>query len=91
MGDPDKPCGFLGGFGFTISHDELDWIKTVVEPALNSAVSRAAAQAGVAYIDIQAATRGHELCSDTDDRWINGIVLGADVNVQSLPPQPERT
>lgn len=85
IGDPDKPCGKVDIRGVaTISRDELEWLKSAVEPALNSAVSDAAAHSGVAYIDIQAATRGHELCSDTDDRWINGIVPGDDIDAGPL-------
>ena len=81
VGDLDKPCGPVGILGWNASHDELDWIKTEVEPTLNRTIKDAAASAGVVYVDIEAATRGHELCSDTDDRWINGFVDGDDIDL----------
>lgn len=88
VGDPDKPCGRVNALqlnvgSWNISHDELEWITSEVEPALNRAIRDAAAQAGVVYVDIEAATRGHELCSDTDDRWINGLVGGDDRKIDS--------
>jgi lysophospholipase L1-like esterase len=81
VGDPDQPCAFVGTGSYTLSGDELNWIKTEVEPALNLSISTAAAKARVAYINIEQATRGHELCSDTDDRWINGLLFGDDIHV----------
>ena len=88
VGDPDKPCGRVNALqlnvgSWNISHDELEWITSEVEPALNRAIRDAAAQAGVVYVDIEAATHGHELCSDTDDRWINGLVGGDDRKIDS--------
>jgi hypothetical protein len=78
VGDPNAPCASVGVGPFTISHGELDWLKTQVEPAINAAIAKAASQAGAVFINISAATIGHELCSDTSDRWINGLLFGHD-------------
>jgi lysophospholipase L1-like esterase len=50
---------------------------TEVNKALSDAVLGAAAEAGVASVDVYAASRGHDVCSD--EPWVNGIqtVTGA--------------
>lgn len=39
---------------------------------LNDAVQRAAEETGVDFLDVDAATRGHDICAE--DPWVNGIV-----------------
>jgi lysophospholipase L1-like esterase len=51
-----------------------------LEDALDTALSEAASSAGVSYISIRDALRGHELC--TRDSWINPIGLARPSNVQ---------
>lgn len=78
IGDPDKPCALVGVGPWKVNHDELLWLKDYFLPALNSAIADAASEAGVAYVDIFNATKGHELCSDGGQRWINGVRGGDD-------------
>jgi lysophospholipase L1-like esterase len=81
IGDPDQPCASTGLGPWKLNHDELVWLRDHVLPALNSAIADAAAEAGVVYADIMDSTEGHELCSASDDRWINGVRGGDDEGV----------
>jgi len=70
--DPAQECARA----FRIGSDELAWIKDTVLPTINDAIKDAAAEVGVAYADITAATAGHGICSS--DSWINGVRWGND-------------
>lgn len=76
IGDPADNCVGVDLKGWKIEQSEREWIKDDVLPAINDAISDAAAEAGVSYVDITAATKGHELC--TRDPYINGLRAGVD-------------
>ncbi|MDQ8045965.1 MAG: hypothetical protein AAGC46_20430, partial [Solirubrobacteraceae bacterium] len=63
-------------FGLGINEQEREWLKDVVFADLNATISDAATIAGITYIDITRATKGHEICSD--DEWVNGLASGDD-------------
>jgi lysophospholipase L1-like esterase len=91
VGDPDEPCAAIGVGSKKLSHDELLWLRDQVIPAINRAIEDAASEAGIVYADILQSTIGHELCSDTSQRWINGVrggddALGALVGSESFHP-----
>jgi lysophospholipase L1-like esterase len=71
----DDPGHWCKGF-LTIDGSERTWLKDSVLPTVNDAIKDAAAEAGVVYVDITAATAGHGVCSP--DEWINGVRLGDD-------------
>ncbi|MEA2422385.1 MAG: hypothetical protein QOF55_1484 [Thermoleophilaceae bacterium] len=77
IGDPRVGCVGVSFLGVGIVEDERRWIRDVVLPAINAVVEDAAAEAGITYVDITAATRGHELC--TSEPWINGLRFGDDI------------
>lgn len=45
---------------------------------LNSMLRDAASNAGAAYVDVQAASKGHDVCRPADERWVEGIRPAAD-------------
>ena len=59
-----------------IQADERGWVAEELLPTLNAAIADAAAGAGITYVDITAATAGHEIC--TEQAYINGLRLGTD-------------
>ncbi|TWS22892.1 SGNH/GDSL hydrolase family protein [Tsukamurella sputi] len=63
----DRTCGTISPFR-SIS---IPWMRSVLTERLNRAVQRAAATEHVEYIDMEPASRGHELC--TAQPWINGV------------------
>ncbi|MFA6576647.1 MAG: SGNH/GDSL hydrolase family protein [Nocardioides sp.] len=54
-----------------------------INAALAETQKRAATRAGVTYIDVYAASRGHDICSD--DPWVNGAVTSADTALAFHP------
>lgn len=70
--DAGRTCGRA----FRIGADELSWLDGTVLPTVNDAVKDAAAEAGIVYVDITAATADHGVCSD--EPWINGVRFGDD-------------
>lgn len=92
IGDPRSDCAgmHLYLFGWKLDHAERSWLKHEVLSAINDTISDAASEAGVTYVDITPATRGHEVCSK-DGAWVNGARLGADdgyspIAVESFHP-----
>lgn len=67
IGNVDNSCAATIG----INRAERVWVKNEFLPALNRAVRDAATVAGIAYVDLGAATAGHELC--TNDPAFHGI------------------
>ena len=43
---------------------------------LNSAVRRAAAETGATYVDMSAASEGHDACQPVGTRWIEPVLFG---------------
>jgi alpha-tubulin suppressor-like RCC1 family protein len=87
IGDPELPCASTGFGPWKVNKPELLWLRDDVIPAINASVAKAAAEAGVVYADITEATRGHELCSDAEVRWINGVRLGDDHELHEGTPK----
>ena len=62
-----------------LNHDELIFANQLVS-YLNSVVKIAAANAGVAYIDVEDALTGHRLCETSSwDVAVNGLTAGNDI------------
>ena len=59
-----------------LSQSELLFTRQVVD-YLNQTIARAAAVAGVSFVDISSALAGHELCSPAADA-MNGLTAGTD-------------
>lgn len=53
---------------------------------LNEAVAAAAAEVGAEFVDVAAASKGHDLCSD--DPWINGQHEDDETGAAEYHPQP---
>lgn len=66
---------------------ELAWLKLELLPTVNAAIADAAAEAGVVYVDITAATAGHGVCAK--QAWINGVRFGDDTFGWSSLPIPK--
>jgi hypothetical protein len=47
-----------------------------IEATLNDAVRRAAATAGVTYVDLSAVSAGHDACQPVGVRWIEPVLFG---------------
>jgi hypothetical protein len=71
-----KACPGLSLGKLGIQADERAWVADELMPSLNAAIADAAAETGMTYVDITAATAGHEICSD--EAWINGLRGGTD-------------
>ncbi|MBJ7358548.1 SGNH/GDSL hydrolase family protein [Nocardioides sp.] len=50
---------------------DYDYVRGLIE-ALGAATESAAAQAGVRYVDMLAASEGHDICAG-EDAWVNGV------------------
>ena len=75
IGDPDGNCAA----NVHLNHDELVFANQLVS-YLNSVIKTAAANAGVAYVDVEDALAGHKLCET--DSWnvaVNGLTAGNDI------------
>lgn len=64
------------GLNVRLSQSELLFTRQVVD-YLNQTIARAAAVAGVSFVDISSALAGHELCSPAADA-MNGLTAGTD-------------
>lgn len=84
IGDPAKGCAGVDLYFAKIEESERRWLKDTLLPTINDAVADAAAEAGVTYIDISDAFKGHEIC--TDDPWINGLRPGTGDDFGGLSP-----
>jgi lysophospholipase L1-like esterase len=62
--DPSRSCPSL-----PLRRDQREQFSRV-EQRLRATIRTAAARAGVAFLDLWPASRGHEVCSD--DPWVNG-------------------
>lgn len=70
--EPGGKCGYnvrLSGPDTQFAHDLVDYLDSVIE--------RAAAAAGVQYIDTQHAFDGHKLC-ESGEKAVNGLTAGDD-------------
>ena len=54
---------------FPLAEGDFDFVRESYDQ-LNATVEAAAGEAGVEYVDVAAASEGHDICSD--DPWING-------------------
>lgn len=80
--------------GFRIDRHEQAWLNGTLLPALNHDLSRAAAEAGVRWIDPSGWFRSHGVCSDSP--YGNGLAAGNDfpgpkpfLGNESFHPNPE--
>ena len=67
-----------------LADGDVAWFGELVA-RVNASLEAAARTAGVAFLDLATATRGHDVCSD--DPWINGAQPGPD---GSRPLHPRR-
>ncbi|CAM3720115.1 SGNH/GDSL hydrolase family protein [Tsukamurella ocularis] len=63
----DRTCAAIAPFRSA----SIPWMRSILTERLNDAVRRAAANARAEYVDMEPASRGHELCSARP--WINGV------------------
>lgn len=61
----ESPCGRM-----PMREDDLDYLSRI-ERTLRDAQEAAAERAGVEFLDMYAASRGHEVCSP--EPWVNGV------------------
>jgi lysophospholipase L1-like esterase len=54
-----------------LTAEDYGYVRGLIE-ALGEATERAAAEAGVAYVDLLAASEGHDICAG-EDAWVNGV------------------
>ena len=47
-----------------------------IQATLNDAVRRAAAASGATYVDMSAASEGHDACKPVGVRWVEPVLLG---------------
>ena len=50
---------------------DYDYVRELIE-TLGAATEAAAAEAGVEYVDLLAASAGHDICAG-EDAWVNGV------------------
>jgi hypothetical protein len=74
-------CDFTTG----VSKADQLWLNSTIRQ-VNSAIAAAAYSRGFQYVDIYDLPAGHELCSDSDDKFLNGIILA---NAEGTVPAPE--
>lgn len=63
----DRTCAAIAPFRST----SIPWMRSILTERLNGAVRRAAVNAHAEYVDMEAPSKGHELCSARP--WINGV------------------
>ncbi|WP_343930675.1 SGNH/GDSL hydrolase family protein [Tsukamurella strandjordii] len=63
----DRTCGAIAPFHSA----SIGWMRSILTERLNRAVQRTAITERVEYIDMEPASRGHEVCSTRP--WINGV------------------
>jgi len=54
-----------------LAPDDYDYVRDLMV-ALGAATEKAAADAGAAYVDVLAASEGHDICAG-EDAWVNGV------------------
>ncbi len=79
--DGDRTCSAIAPFRSA----SIPWMRSILTERLNSAVRRAALGAHAEYVDMEAPSKGHELCSARP--WINGV--NNDPRAAELHPFPE--
>lgn len=74
---PELACSGLPG----VDEDERRYVAETLLPELNSLIADASVEAGITFVDISEATRGHEICAEQDGRtpWVNGLEGGDDI------------
>ncbi len=65
--EPGRSCGAISAY----APASVDWMRSVLTERLNRAVHRAAQRAGAEFVDMEPASRGHEVCGARP--WINGL------------------
>ncbi|MCA0154786.1 SGNH/GDSL hydrolase family protein [Tsukamurella sp. M9C] len=63
----DRTCATIAPFRSA----SIPWMRSILTERLNGAVRRAAVNARAEYVDMEAPSKGHELCSARP--WINGV------------------
>lgn len=63
----DRTCTTIAPFRSA----SIPWMRSILTERLNGAVRRAAVNARAEYVDMEAPSKGHELCSARP--WINGV------------------
>jgi lysophospholipase L1-like esterase len=63
----DRTCAAIAPFRTA----SIPWMRSILTERLNRAVQRAAVAARAEYVDMEPASKGHELC--TARPWINGV------------------
>ncbi|NUS15968.1 MAG: SGNH/GDSL hydrolase family protein [Streptomyces sp.] len=58
-----------------IASGDIPYLRTL-QAHLNAAVQRAAAQTGATYVDMSAASDGHDACQAIGTRWIEPVLFG---------------
>ncbi|MFA5004437.1 MAG: GDSL-type esterase/lipase family protein [Candidatus Saccharimonadales bacterium] len=70
------------GDNVRLSKPDTEFASTLVD-YMDSVIARAAASAGVEYVDTQHAFDGHRLC-ETGEKAVNGLTAGKDANLSAL-------
>ncbi|KXP03069.1 SGNH/GDSL hydrolase family protein [Tsukamurella pseudospumae] len=79
--DGDRSCAAIRFFRTA----SIPWMRSILTERLNRAVRQAAASTQAEYIDMEPASKGHELCSARP--WINGV--DDDPRAAEMHPFPE--
>jgi hypothetical protein len=69
-----------------IASGDIPYLRDL-ETHLNSAVQRAAAATGATYVDMSAASDGHDACQPIGTRWIEPVLFGTNY----VPVHPNAT
>ncbi len=71
---------------FPVARGDVDYSRRSFDRLIET-VEAAAADAGVEYVDVAAASEGHDLCSD--EPWINGKLDDRRTGATPYHPTPE--
>ncbi len=56
----------------TITHGDLNWLRTSVLERLNSVIEEETTRSGDTFVNIYDSSRGHSVCDP--DKWVEGIL-----------------
>lgn len=72
------PAG--GCWGMGIAWGDVDYVRGI-QDRLNNKIKQAAAEAGVTFVDMKAASQGHDSCQSSSVRWVEPFLGNSPVPV----------
>ena len=72
---------------FPLAKGDVDYVREAFDRLIDT-IEAAAAEAGVEYVDVAAASEGHDICSD--EPWINGRRDDRANRCRGVPPDARR-